>query len=122
MQTTVWIAVALTVLRSGWMTFDGTRALVVGDYVTPRSGPRAGQLGPWAALVEAIGLDPRGAPMKLVFVVIGAAGLVAAGLLATGHAWGRRAVVTAAVASLWYLPVGTAMSVIVIVMVLLSSR
>jgi hypothetical protein len=30
-----WVIVALMVLEAGWMLFDGTRALIVGDYVTP---------------------------------------------------------------------------------------
>jgi hypothetical protein len=122
MRATVWLAVAFTLLRSAWMAFDGTRALVIGDYVTPRSGSRAGALGPWAALLETIGLDPRGTPVKLAFLVLGVAGLVAAGLLAAGHPWGRAAVVTAAVATLWYFPVGTAMSVLVLALVVVVAK
>lgn len=53
------LAVALALIESGWMAFDGMRALLVGDYVTPRSGPYAGQLGPWARLVSAVGIEPR---------------------------------------------------------------
>jgi hypothetical protein len=60
--------------------------------------------------------------VKLAFVVLGIAGLVAAGLLAAGHPWGRTAVVTAAVATLWYLPVGTVMSVVVLVLVVMVAK
>ncbi|MGH9904860.1 MAG: hypothetical protein ACRD8U_04645 [Pyrinomonadaceae bacterium] len=42
------IIIVLAVLQAGWMTFDGARALIVGDYVTATSGEYAGQLGPWA--------------------------------------------------------------------------
>jgi hypothetical protein len=46
MHWTGWIVAALAALNGGWMTFDGARALIVGDYVTPSSGEYAGQLGP----------------------------------------------------------------------------
>jgi len=49
-----WIIVGLMVLSAGWMTFDGARAFIVGEYVTLSSGEYAGQLGPWAKLVEAV--------------------------------------------------------------------
>jgi hypothetical protein len=54
-----WIVTALAVLAGGWMAFDGARALIVGDYVTPQEGEYAGELGPWAALLESVGLEPR---------------------------------------------------------------
>ncbi|HLE28123.1 MAG TPA: hypothetical protein VI793_08400 [Anaerolineales bacterium] len=37
-----WLIVALAVLEAGWMAFDGTRAPVVGDYVTPKEGRTPG--------------------------------------------------------------------------------
>jgi hypothetical protein len=43
--------------------YDGSRALIVGDYVTPKSGAYAGQLGPWAKLVAAVGIEPRSTVM-----------------------------------------------------------
>ena len=59
-----WILLALALLQGGWLVFDGTRALVVGDYVTPRSGVWAGQLGPWSRVLFAVGLEPRGRVVK----------------------------------------------------------
>jgi hypothetical protein len=43
---TAWLIAALVLLNGGWMAFDGGRALMLGDYVTPRTGQFAGQLGP----------------------------------------------------------------------------
>ena len=71
-----WLVIALALAEAGWMAFDGIRALVVGDYVTPRSGSYAGQLGPWARLVSAVGIGPRSTLMKAVFAVYGLAWLV----------------------------------------------
>lgn len=54
-----WLAgvvLVLAFIEAGWMAFDGGRALVVGDYVTPRSGQYAGQLGPWAKVVSTVGI------------------------------------------------------------------
>src|SRR5688500_11026198 len=102
MTTLRWLAVALVTLRSAWMTFDGLRALVAGDYVTPRSGPYAGQLGPWRHVAQGVGLDPRGLPMKLAFVALGLAGLVAAAGFALRAPWAWAAMVGTAAATLWY--------------------
>jgi hypothetical protein len=66
------------VLLGGWMTFDGGRALVTGDYITPRTGSHAGQLGPWARLVRIVRIEPRSTLMKTIFVVLGAAWLALA--------------------------------------------
>lgn len=88
------------------MVVDGTRALVVGDYFTVE-----GELGPWAPLVGALGIDPRSSAMKAFFVAYGAAWIVGAGLWAMGRA--RRAVPIAfAAGALWYLVVGTVASIV----------
>src|SRR5688572_12949035 len=90
-DVTRWLVVALAGIESGWMVFDGARALVVGDYVTPQTGEYAGQLGPWAALISAIGIDPRSTAMKLAFVGYGGAWLLVAGAFARRAPWARAA-------------------------------
>src|SRR4051812_44898883 len=72
-----WIIIALSLLQGCWMLFDGTRALTVGDYVTPRSGPSAGELGPWSKVVALFGLEPRSVAVKASHVVLGAAWILA---------------------------------------------
>ena len=69
-----WARIAvlvLVIIEAGWLAFDGTRALIVGDFITPKSGPYAGQLGPWHHLAQLAGLDPRGTPVKVIFTVYG---------------------------------------------------
>jgi len=97
------------------MTFDGLRALIVGDYVTPTTGPFAGQLGPWSDVVSAAGVAPRSAMMKIVFVIFGVTWLsVTTGfLLRARRSAGALAVL--AVATLWYLPIGTLVSSLVLI-------
>jgi hypothetical protein len=55
-KRTILVAVLVSV-TGGWMAFDGAHALITGDFVTPSSGPYSGQLGPWATLLEAVGLE-----------------------------------------------------------------
>ena len=110
-----WLRIALVILgltEGAWMTFDGTRALTVGDYVTPSSGSHAGQLGPWNYVVSAVGIPPRSTAMKLIFVVYGVSWLLISLGLAYRSAWAWRAMLIAAIATLWYLPVGTIFGII----------
>ena len=114
-----WIAILLSVLEGGWMAVDGSRALIVGDYVTPRTGPSAGRLGPWSRLVSAVGIEPRSTLMKSIHVVLGVTGLALAACFALGVSWARWGLVAWAAATLWYLPVGTLLGLIQIVLLLL---
>lgn len=90
------------------MVFDGARALMVGDYVTARGD----QLGPWASVASAIGVDPRSAGMKMFFVGYGLLWLVGIGGYLARRRWGRRAMVAGAAGSLWYLVAGTVSSAV----------
>lgn len=113
-----WISVVLSVFIGGWLAFDGSRGLIVGDYVTPRSGPYAGQLGPWARLFEAMGVDPRSPGVMGLHVVLGAAMVVSAGLLMARPRVGWRCLLGASACGLWYLPFGTLGLVVVLVLLL----
>ena len=107
--------VVLALFSGGWMVFDGMRALVTGDYTTPSEGTYAGRLGPWSQLVQAVGIPPRSTAMKLVFVVFGLIWLIVAYGLARQRPWALQLSLGIAVATLWYLPVGTAVAVLVII-------
>lgn len=120
MTWTKWLVLALVLVNAGWMLFDGARALALGDYVTPKSGQHAGQLGPWAHLVEAVGIPARSTAMKLVFVIYGFSYLVATiGFLANVPG-ARPATAAMAVIGLWYLPFGTLINVIVVTLLYLT--
>jgi len=108
--------VSLILITAGWMLFDGARALIVGDYVTPQAGDYAGQLGLWAVLVAAVGIEPRSTLMKLIFVGYGLTGLVLAVCFARGMAWARAALMAACVLGLWYAPFGTLTNVISLIL------
>ena len=120
MPAAKWIVLALALFQGAWLTFDGGRALIVGDYVTPKSGSRAGQLGPWSQIVSALGINPRGGFMKGVHVLLGIAWLAAVVLLFIRSGTGRCFALGCGVATLWYLPIGTVVSLIVIGLMLMS--
>jgi hypothetical protein len=102
-----WIILGLVTFTAGWMLFDGSRALIVGDFVTPTTGEYAGQLGPWAALVNAVGIEPRSTLMKSIFVGYGLAALLLAYCFARGMAWSRMVLILVCFLGLWYVPFGT---------------
>lgn len=107
-----WSALFFLGATGGWMAFDGARALIVGDYVTPKSGSYAGQLGPWATLLRKAGVDPRSTAVKWTFVAQGAATLASLVAMLLRAPWAPTACLACAIAGLWYLPVGTAFSAI----------
>lgn len=107
-----WVIAALALLVGGWMAFDGGRALVVGEYVTPAQGPHAGELGPWKLVVAAVGIDPRSTLMKSIFLVYGLAWVGVIALFLLGARPAPVLMIVFAAGSLWYLPFGTLLGVI----------
>ena len=114
-----WIVAILVAFTAGYMLFDGVHALTTGDYITPSEGEYAGQLGPWAGLVASIGIEPRSTFMKVVFVVYGFTTLAVLAGFITQQTWGRSALLIMAVLGLWYLPFGTVMNIIVLMLLFL---
>lgn len=116
------LVIALAVIEGGWFLFDGLHAFLTGDYVTPDSGEYAGQLGPWSKLWEAIDIDPRGTLVRCVHVALGTVWLATIGsaLFRVRNAW--TAMLICAVLGIWYLPIGTFLSVVQIALLLLCSR
>ena len=103
------------------MVFDGSRALVVGEYVTPTTGPHAGQLGPWSEVVQAVGIPPRSTGMKVIFISYGLIylGMTVAFLVRAPKA--RRGMIIVALLGLWYLPFGTLINLVVLALLQLPS-
>lgn len=96
------------------MFVDGLHALLMGSYFAP-----GGQIGPWAALLSTIGVPPFSAGVKVAFVVLGLAYIVAGLAYAL---YERRALWfgLVAVCTLWYLPLGTILSLIVLIAIAVS--
>ena len=120
MNWKTWLSLLLIASSASWMVFDGTRALILGDYVTPLTGEFAGQLGPWANLVQAIGLDPRSIEMKLIFVIQGITTMTIVVCYLMNKPWARRALLAAMLVGLWYLPIGTLINLMALILLLLT--
>jgi len=112
---TAGVAAALAIVSGGYMIIDAIHRFVVGDFF--RLG---GQLGPWAVLVGAVGIDPLA--MGPVFLVIGVAQVAAASLLLLRRPWGDVLVLAFAIGTLWYLLFGTISSMIQIALIVASKR
>jgi hypothetical protein len=109
------VVVALVI--GGWLSFDGARALLRGDYVTTR----AGELGPWSRVVSTVGINPRSAGMKWAHIVLGIAWLVSSACFLVGFPNGRLALLGCSFLTLWYLPLGTMLSIAEIVLLFLRA-
>lgn len=112
-----WPVALLAATAAGWLAVDGTRALTTGEYALVD-----GQLGPWAKLVSAIGIDPHSTGMKAFFVVYGLIWLVDVGIYLLRPGIGRRLMVIMAIGSIWTLVFGTLSSVLQLILLALGRR
>lgn len=119
---TTWLPIFLIASTASWMIFDGSRALIIGDYVTPSTGEFAGQLGPWSSLVKTIGIEPRSTGMKLIFVIQGLSTLTVIGSYLVNKLWARTGLLVTMLAGLWYLPIGTLTNITALILLLLERR
>lgn len=115
-----WIIIIMAVLNFGYMIFDGSRALATGDYIRPKAGQYAGQLGPWSKAVSTIGINPEGTPMKLIFIVWGLAGLYITLAFYQDKPWAWKGMLIMNICSLWYAMMGTMSSIVQIALLIIS--
>jgi hypothetical protein len=110
---TLIIVSILSIWTGSWMIFDGMYHVVVGDYLRIN-----GQLGPWVRIATALGADPADA--RYVLIVLGVLWIASAvGLLMRKNpAW--YAAVVLSVITLLYCCIGTVISAVVLVMLLLK--
>jgi len=109
----------MSLLNAGYMTFDGTKAILTGDYIRPKTGEYAGQLGPWTKLVQKIGINPMSTFMKCIFVFFGIAGLILTTCFALNVEWAWKAMLIFNICCLWNLFFGTASSLLQIILLVI---
>lgn len=109
-----YLVVALGSIQGLWMLIDGIYVIANGKYIGPEKP------GPWASLFGAIGIDV----FKLgpLFVLFGVGWLVFIGALLTDTDWARTLGIVLSVATLWYLPVGTLFSLIILFVLIVFVR
>jgi hypothetical protein len=101
----------IAVFMGGWMIIDGACVMIFDKYIGPDKP------GPWADIIAAIGLDPM--RFGLVFIVMGIDWIVGGTGVLRKRVWGRYLAGIIAFLSLWYFPVGTLMSILTLVLILL---
>ena len=89
------------------MLFDGIHKEITGSYFGNR-------LGPWASLTSAAGISPE--TMAFMFIVLGALWLAGALGLILRLRSARLMLIFVGVLSLFYLPLGTALSIVALVL------
>ena len=109
---TVWLFMAGSWAIGWWMTFDGLHNRLFGDYVRIN-----GQLGPWANLAQAAGVDPN--QLAFTFVAFGL-GLIGASFgVYLRRPWGYAASLVIVAACLLYVGFGTPVALVCLVCLLL---
>lgn len=109
----LYVIALLAVMNGGYMVFDTIHQFATGDFVRVE-----GQLGPWANLVTAIGIDPLSlAPFFLLFGITQI--ICAVGLIRLKR-WGYRGTLYLAIASLLYLVFGTVVAILQLILLKLS--
>lgn len=97
-------------LNGGWMVFDGVHVLRHGKYFGPDTP------GPWVRFPKMFGIDPF--RMGPVFVGLGLLWLVSASNILVAPQLMFWPMITAAVLTLWYVKIGTVISVVVLVLLM----
>jgi hypothetical protein len=98
----------VALLAGGWMTFDGIHVLVCGKYFGPE------RPGPWSVPFARLGVNPFS--LGPLFIGLGLLWLAFAVAALAGRGWGRTGGAAIAIASLWYFPLGTILSLIYLVL------
>lgn len=117
-----WLIASPGMFLGTWLLYDGIRAFIVGDFTTPKKGAYAGQLGLWSHVILALGLDPQSPLVKAVHVTLGLMWVTSAISLLLGTAWAWWGLLICAITSLWYLPVGTVVAVVQILLLVVFMR
>ena len=79
------------------------------------------EVGPLGGVVNSVGIDPRSTFMKVVFIVYGLAAVGAAAAFIIQLPFGWWMLLVMAVLGLWYLPFGTIVNLVTIVLLLLPA-
>ena len=96
------------------MLTDGIFVMIKGKYIGPEKP------GPWASLFERAGIDVfKLGPLFIVFGLLWLAWLYA---LWTQQSWAWLSGLLICISTLWYLPVGTAFSLIILLILVFARQ
>ena len=101
LQITILI---LAVLNGGWMIFDGVHVIKKGKYFGPP------EPGAWSKIISKCGINPFS--IGPLFILLGVMWLISSTGLLLDYQWGYMAVLITAISTLWYIKVGTVISIL----------
>jgi len=102
-----YLVIGLSLINGLWMLIDGVYVTVNGKYIGPEKP------GPWASVISLTGVDVfRLGPL---FIAFGLGWLVFVVGLLTDSGWARTLGIILSIATLWYLPFGTLISVVILI-------
>jgi hypothetical protein len=104
----------LGLLNGAYMLLDGLFVMVKGKYIGPEKP------GPWANLFHKFGIDV----FKLgpLFIVFGLVWLTWLYSLWTNQSWSHPFGIIISILTLWYLPVGTLFSLIILLILIFAKQ
>jgi len=102
-----YVVFALSSINGLWMLVDGIYVIANGKYIGPEKP------GPWASLISITGVDV----FKLgpAFALFGVVWLVFVGAFFADASWAKGLGIVLSVLTLWYLPFGTLVSIVVLI-------
>jgi len=102
-----YLILGISFLNGLWMLIDGIYVMANGKYIGPEKP------GPWASVISWTGVDV----FKLgpLFVLFGIAWLVFVGAFFNDATWAKSFGIALSVLTLWYLPFGTLISIVVLI-------
>lgn len=105
-----YLVAAISLINGLWMLIDGVYVILKGKYIGPEKP------GPWASVVGITGVDV----FKLgpLFVLFGIAWLAFAAAFLTDANWARMFGLALSILTLWHLPFGTLISIVVFILLL----
>lgn len=101
------------ILQGLFMLTDGIHVIMTGSYIS-------GQVGPWAVIVRAVGVNVYG--MGPVFLVLGSLWLFGSILLLVRPGKGLMLLAITATVTLFYAVFGTLLSIIALAIIVLNRR
>ena len=108
------LIVVLGLINGGYMLLDGIFVMIKGKYIGPEKP------GPWANLFYKFNIDVfKLGPLFIIFGIVWMAFLF--GFL-SNQSWAYMLGLVISVLTLWYLPVGTFLSIVVLILLLVFKK
>ena len=105
------VIIFLAALNGGWMIFDGCHVIKKGKYFGPAIP------GAWSKIIVGICINPFS--IGPFFIALGLLWFISSIAVVTEMPWGWLALLSTSIATLWYIKVGTVISIITLVLLVI---